>query len=1165
MTATHSNSLLALLLLASTASGQPRPPATPIQSYYRTPALTDTDIVFAAEGDLWRVPIAGGSAVRLTTHPGNEASPVVSPDGSMLAFTAQYEGPGEVYTMPVSGGLPTRRTWFGGRSTPVVFGPTPAQGEPPLIVSTRRFSTLPNLQLVSIALGGNTVTRLPLEQAADAAFDDAGNLYFTRLEFQGSHTRRYVGGTVEQLWKFPAAGVAGTDPAAEAEGLTTDYDGTSASPMFLGGRVYFRSDRSTATTPTTPSITNIWSMSLDGRDLRQHTFHDDFEVRSPRGRDAASGGRIVYQHGADIRLLDLATGNDSPVAITLTTDLDQTREKWITKPFEYVTSAHLSPDGERVAITARGQVFVAPRKYGRLVDVTRASTARARDARFMPDGKSLLTLSDQSGEVELWTTPVDGMGEASQLTVDGDVLRWEAAPAPGGKHIAHHDKNQRLWIFDTAARMSRKIDENSIDSFGDLRWSPDSRWLAYAAYANNLHVQIKLYDTESGTITPLTTDRTNSYAPAWSPDGKFLYFLSDRHLQSVVSSPWGQDQPEPFFDRKTRVYALALRPGERSPFAEPDELMPKDEKKEEKPEKPADATEKANPSTPGMDSGRTDTRPTPPPTPTTGDQPAEKPDKPKGDDKPKPVEITLDGLSDRVYPTPIPAGNYGSLTVNAKALFMLSSPASSDPKPSLIAYAIDEAAMKKREWKPETLASDLKSFELSGDGKSLLIQTDKSLHIIDAAPSKPDDLGKSAVDLSDWKFSLRPRDEWRQMYNEAWRLHRDYFYDRAMHGVDWPAVKARYAPLVDRVASRADLSDVLAQMIGELSALHHFVVGGDSRSGPDQIQIASLGGLLTRDPGAGGWRIDTIWSTDPDEPDRYSPLATPGLDFKMGDIITRINGVETQGSADLSELLRDRAGEQVLIHYRRPNVDAADAEPRRAIVKPISLGSETEMRWDHWRLERRRMVESLGNGEIGYVHLKAMGGDDIADFTRQYYPVFNRKGLIIDARHNGGGNIDSWVLSRLMRKAWFFWQGRIGEPTWNMQYAFRGHMVLLCDQHTGSDGEALSEGFRRLGLGKVIGMRTWGGEIWLSFSNYLVDKGIASAAEIGVYGPEGTWLIEGRGVDPDMVVDNLPHATFRGEDAQLKAAIEELQKQIRERPVEIPPAPKRPDKSWKPR
>jgi len=531
---------------------------------------------------------------------------------------------------------------------------------------------------------------------------------------------------------------------------------------------------------------------------------------------------------------------------------------------------------------------------------------------------------------------------------------------------------------------------------------------------------------------------------------------------------------------------------------------------------------------------------------------------------PKRVEIELEGLAERLYEVPLAAGNYAALTANDKALFYLSTPASFDRKNDLRALEIknDGTGIEAK-----TVMSDVSSYEMSANGKKLLVRKRDSLYIIDAAASAASDLEKKAVNLQGWSLSVVPRMQWRQMFIDSWRLMRDYFYDPKMHGVNWRAMLDKYLPLVDRVTTRAELNDLIAQMVGELSALHHFVRGGDQREAPDSVAVAALGAELTRDEAAGGFRISRIYRCEADDPGRVSPLARPDVGAREGDVIEMIDGVPTLSVPDCGQLLRRKADRQVLVRIKPRAAQGGDAgafgPSRDAIVVPISQQSEADLRYTDWEYSRRLEVERQGEGKIGYLHLRAMGGGDYTAWVKGFYPVFAREGLIIDVRHNRGGNIDSWILSKLMRKAWFYWSQRVGNPpSWNMQYAFRGHVVVLCNERTASDGEAFAEGFRRLGLGKVIGTRTWGGEIWLSSSNVLVDRGIASAAETGVWGPEGTWLIEGHGVDPDIVVDNPPHAAFKGEDPQLKAAIEHLRQLMREKPVAPWNPPPKPDKSF---
>ena len=524
--------LLALLAAAAGATG-------PV-GYYRQPALHGEVVVFVAEGDLWRVDAAGGEATRLTSAPGPEEFPVISPDGATVAFRATYEGSPEIYTLPLAGGAPVRRTWHGDPTA----RPVGWTGDRRLLIATSLRATLPDLQLATLDVARPDapfdLAPVQLAQAADGTFAPDGTLYFTRLPFNGSHTRRYRGGTVQTLWRFRPGD-------AEATPLTADYPGTSRSPMWWQGRVYFVSDRD--------GTQNLWSMDAGRR--RPRPAHAPLRL----GRAVAVARRRPRRLPAGRRsppLRPRRRGEDRTLAVTLRSDLDQTREHWVAEPLDYLTAAHLAPDGERLALTARGEVFVAPRRQGRLVTTSRAPGVRLRDARFLPDGKGLVVLSDQSGEVELWRLPANGVGDSEQLTRDGDILRWEAVPSPDGRYLAHDDKKQRLFLYDTKTRANRQIDASEVDRFRDLAWSPDGRWLAYVAVGDNLLSVVRLYGVESGRVTTITSDRFDSSSPAWSADGKWLWFLSDRHLESVVPSPWGSYAPEPFLDRRTEIYQLAL-------------------------------------------------------------------------------------------------------------------------------------------------------------------------------------------------------------------------------------------------------------------------------------------------------------------------------------------------------------------------------------------------------------------------------------------------------------------------------------------------------------------------------------------------------------------------------------------------------------------------------
>ena len=1081
--------------------------AAPPAGYYRFPALHAETIVFTAEGDLWRVGVAGGIAQRLTTHPGTEQLSAISPDGQSLAFTAHYEGQSEVCVMPLAGGPPTRLTYEGEASGALVRGWTP---DGRILYSTPHYSTLPSRQLVALEPRTRDRRFLPLAQADEGAYDDTGQtLFFTRLAPQSSHAKRYQGGTAQNLWRYSPGEV-------EATPLTANFAGTSRWPMWSQGRVYFASDRD--------GTMNLWSMQPDGTDLRPLTKHTDFGVKNP----SLHRSRIAYQNGADLWLLDLATSRTAIVPITLASDFDQTREKWVSKPMDYVTHRALSPTGDRVALTVRGQVFVAPAGPGRLVEVTRQSGVRYREASFLGDGKSLLVLSDESGEVEFWRAPANGVGPREQLTTDAKVLRLHGVASPDGTWIASAERDQELWLFHTKTAEKRRVAFSPKRDFDspELAWSPDGQWLAYLNSADNGYGVIWLYSVAEDRTVPITSERTDSNHAAWSPDGKWLYFLSARALQSTVSAPWGLRQPEPFFDRTVKIYQLALSADTlRSPF-QPDDELSTAKKSLPTPEKKDDVKEPK--SAPDADSTKPKTS------------------------QPKPTVVQLAGLAGRLWEVPVAAGNYSHLTVTDKALFVLDRSRSGSASPETGARLLG-IEIKNKDVDTSTIADGTSSYELSADGKKILLRRTNDLYVIDAAAKAPTGLEKSKVNLSALKFSFQPRESWRQMFTDAWRLHRDYFYDAGMHGVDWQANLAKHLPLVDRVTDRAELNDALTYMMSELSALHTSVQPGDVRFAPEEETAppASLGARLVRDDTRGGWRIMEIYEGDPDYPDKASPLTRPGQRIAVGDVIASINGIALVTTPDPEALLRNQAGRQVLLNVLPSGGGAAFD----AVVTPLSSVDASALRYTDWEQQRRHRVDAAGGNQIGYVHLRAMGSTDYAQWARDFYPVANRPALILDLRHNRGGNIDSWIMSRLMRKAWMWWAPRFGDVNANMQSTFRGHLVVLVNESTASDGETMANGLRHLGLGTIIGTRTWGGGIWLRSINTLVDKGIISAAENGSFIPGEGWVIEGSGLTPDVIVDNLPAATHRGEDAQLTAAITTLQALLAKDPRSVPSPP----------
>ncbi|MEL4307726.1 S41 family peptidase [Joostella sp. CR20] len=1067
--------LLALLLVFFATSLNSSMLAQGFEGYYRYPNIHGNTIIFTAEGDLWKVSQNGGIAQRITSHLEEEIAPAFSPDGTLIAYSANYEGPTEVYTIPINGGIPTRWTYESDFS--LVNGWTP---DGKIVYDTRAFSTLPNRQLVTIDINSKQKEIVPLSQASEASFSNDGKtVFFVRPADHGNVTKRYKGGTARQVWKFQKG-------STEAIKLTNDYAGESHHPMYFNERVYHITDRD--------GTMNIWSVNLNGSDLQQHTFHKDFDIRYAQQNQ----GKIVYQLGADIWLYDISKNTNNKVDIKIASDLSQLQEKWEENPKKYITSVKPNFKGDKIAITSRGRVFVFPTKEGRIVNFTQKSNVRYRDAIFSHDDENIYALSDESSEFEFVSLPANGIGKEKQISTNGSVLRYEGEVSPDGKHIAYSDLENKLFILTIDTGNSVEVPTKN-EGIGSISWSPDSKYIAYVQTAYNTMDQIYVYNIASKENFPITTDRANNKSPQWSLDGKYIYFLSDRSFTSLVGSPWGTRQPEPYFDASEKLYCIPLTEGTTTPFTEENELTKLPKCKEE---------DKENTVT---------------------------------------VKIDANNIISRLYEIPIKAGNYSNLQVSKDNIFLLKRETGIGAKTHLATIEITNKSPKIEE-----IVNDVQSFDLSGDKSNILLKKSNNYYMFKTTSKKVSDLDESKISLENWKFPITPKEDWEQIFVDAWRMERDYFYDQNMHGVNWDAMLNKYKPLLNRVTTREELSDLIGRYVGELSALHTSVRGGDTREDKNDINVASLGAKFSRDTKNNGYKIEHIYKADPDYPDEKSPLDNPALDINVGDIITAIDGQDVINTTDIGALIRNKENKQVRLTIKGKAEDV--------IVKPIK--NEYSLRYRDWEYSRRKEVENKTDNKVGYVHLQAMTAPDLNQWYREFYPVFDRQGLIIDVRNNRGGNIESFILEKLLRKAWMYWKQRSGKPYWNMQYAFRGHIVILVNGNTASDGEAFAEGFRELNLGKAIGTRTWGGEIWLSGVNQLSDKGIARAPMMGVYNDKGEWVIEGHGFEPDIEVDNLPHETFNGKDAQLETAINHLLELIKKDPRLVPEPPAFPNKSF---
>lgn len=1086
----------AFLLGAGSALAMLAVPVSAEEGYYQHPAASGDVLVFASEGDLWRSARTGGTAVRLTNDEGEESEPAISPDGKLIAFTASYDSDRDIYVMPAAGGRPRRVTFEGGFVRTIGWTP-----DGRVIYSSSLAGAGQGEVLYTLDPAGGAAAAVPLWRANDATFGADGRaMFFTR---RGLYARArdnavlYRGGGMEQLWRWQS----GSDD--EAAQLLADFGAPIRMPMAYGGRVYFISDKS--------GKDAVWSVAEDGSDVRQ----DSSELPFPVLQANIDGGDVFLQNGADLHVFSTAKGTVQKLAIDLVTDREQTRVRAIDEPLRWLEAARISASGEMVAVTARGRAALAAPGQMRRIELSVPMAARARQAVQAPDGKKVFMVLDQGDRGDIYAMPADGTGTPVAVTKGYDAHIWSFAVAPDGKSIVVWDKQARLQKVDVATgrvTLLARNDSGGDDAFSDLAFAPDSSHIAYAeiALTNGGNTSdIMIQNLATGSRVQATSGKYNNYAPAFAHDGAWLYFLSDRNFAPTPDSPWGDRNMGVSFKDRGEVYALQLDPAAPFRMREDNELsgLAAADKDDTEAEAGKDA----------KDEGK---------------------DKDKGKKaKPAPAKaaIVLNGVAGRLYKLPVKAGVEGLLLANEKFLYTRRGE-------DLVSIAID-----KKDPREEVFAPGARSMELSADRQTALVVSGVPgkpvLALVPADRKLPEKPAANQVRLGDWRLTIDPRAEWRQMFVDAWRLHRDFFYDPALRGVDWNAVRALREPFLDRIGSRSELDAVLAEMSSQVGALHSQVGGGEMRADRENPAMAFLGAAVT--PVADGLRIDSILRAEADLVSQLPPLRRPGVDVKAGDVIRLVDGRSVASLADLQLALATKAGQQVRLDLTR------GVGKLSAIVEPMTLDGHRQANYSDFVQGKRAEAERLSGGKVGYIHLRAMGPDDVASFARDYFPQLDKQGLIIDVRGNNGGNIDSLIIGMLMRKAWAFWANANGTglATTNMQNAYRGHIAVLIDERTYSDGETFAAGIKALGIAPLVGTRTAGAGVWLSDRSTLADDGIARTAESPQYAIDGRWIVEGLGVAPDVEVENLPHAAFKGTDAQLEAAIGLLSRTIAREPV----------------
>ncbi|HVB73779.1 MAG TPA: S41 family peptidase [Ktedonobacteraceae bacterium] len=1092
----------------------------PSQGYVRYPAIHQDQIVFVSEDDLWLVSSAGGRAERLTAGVGEVSHPRFSPDGTQLAFVGREEGPGEVYVMPASGDMARRLTFQGALCR--VTGWLPS-GEGILYASNAgqfagRFEVLN-----AIAPGGGEPRQLPYGMANAISFGSRGGVVIGRNINEPARWKRYRGGTVGHLW-------------CDIEGSGTfqrllQLDGNIADPCWIGERIYFLSDHE--------GVGNIYSCTPQGEDVRRHTFHTDFYARQL----SSDGQRLVYHAGADLYLFDPASDAGRRVEIEQPSIRTQRNRKFVSAG-TYLNTYQLHPQGYAMAITTRGKAFTMGNWEGPVLQHGELDGVRYRNLNWLNDGKRLVAIHDAPGRENLVVfNPEDASEPRTYPDIEfGRVVSLAVSPTDDVIALTNH--RNELVAVDLETASARVLDRSDFGRIRGFDWSPDGRWLAYGFMFTSQQTAIKLCNLETGKTHVVTDPVLEDVSPSFDPDGKYLYFLGYRILNPVYDNL----QFDLSFPRGVKPYAITLQRDLRSPFM-PEPKAPA-EKEKDKENGKKEKSQREKPEESDAENGAQTAEP--------------EEEQEEADNKPPALVIDLDGITRRALPFPVPEGlYYGVSGIKGKALFLVYPIQGALYQPDDdhdVKGHIDSFDFEKQKY--EVLIDNVNGYDLSRDYKTLIYRSQRRLRVLKAGEKPPKTEGERASRESGWldlnriKVSVQPATEWKQMFAEAWRLQREQFWTEDMSGIDWDAIYAQYAPLVERVSSRSELSDLFWELQGELGTSHAYEGGGEYRSRPYYRQ-GFLGVDWRYDSESQRFRIAHIVTGDTSDSKETSPLNSPGLNVNEGDAVLAINGQRVGVNRSPRELLVNQANNEVQLTIE----DAASGETRVITVKAMT--DEMPARYREWVERNRRTVHEKTQGQVGYVHIPDMGANGFAEFHRSYMTEFDYPGLLIDVRYNGGGNVSGLLLEKLARRRVAYTFSRWGQPRPYLRQSPRGPMVALTNEHAGSDGDIFSHSFKLLELGPLIGKRTWGGVIGISPQHRLVDGTSTTQPEYAYWFKDVGWNVENYGTDPDIEVDIAPQDFARGDDPQLDRAIAEALRMIEEKPTLAPEPEERPRKVWK--
>ena len=1060
----------------------------------RYPDVSKTQIAFDYAGDIYVVGRDGGVAQRLTSHEGEELYPKFSPDGQWIAFSAEYSGTREVYVMPASGGAPRQLTFYSD------VGAMPFRGG----TDYRVLDWTPD--------GKNVVVRMNR-----VPFDERGGRPYLVPVEGGMETPLAVpetgGGALSpdgtkfvytpidadwRGWKRYRGGRAPDvwiyDLKANTSLQLTNFRGMDMQPSWVGDAVYFASDRD--------GTLNLYSIAPTGGEAKKLTDFHDFDVLWPSGGPDA----VVFENGGQIWRTDAGTGQTLKVPIQVRGDTPHALPQF-KKVAANIESFSIAPHGERAVFGARGEVFTVPAKDGEVRNLSRTPEAREINVTWSPDGRSIAYLSDASGEYEIWVRAQDGSGAPRQVTHDGDVWRFQPIWSPDSKRLAYADKKQRVRIVDVADGHTVDVDHSDRDDITEYTWSPDSSWLAYTKTSDSRLPSIWVYSLASGKPRQLTSSAFGSSSPAFDPKGRYIYFVSNRDYNLTFSAY----EFNYLYTDAAKLFAAPLA-------ADGPALNP-----------------------PKSDEASTSAAPAP-----KGDDAKKKDEKPKSEPGPAKVRIDFDGFDRRVVALNAPGGNYVGVAANAEAVFYLSG----NPQQGGLALKMYSLEDGKAE---DVVGKGVTGYELSEDGKKILVRTASGAAIVDAKADR--DVSKSALALDKLELKIDPRTEWRQEYADAWRILRDWFYDEGNHGgrERWNAIRARYAPLVDSLASREDLNYIFHEIAGELNSGHVYVERGASDDDkPARKPGGMLGAEIVSDR-SGNFRIAKVFEGENWNPATRSPLTEAGVNVGAGEFILAVDGVDAKSVKNFYALLEGKADRVVDLKVAK---DAGGAGARTVKVK--TSASERGLRYLDWVASRRAMVDRLSAGRIGYIHVPNTAVEGNRELAKGFAANAHKDALIVDDRYNGGGFIPDRMIELLARKPLNYWKRRGVEPQATPLLSHDGPKAMLINGLSSSGGDAFPYYFHKLKLGPLIGTRTWGGLIGISGNPSVADGGQILAATFRFMDTDGHWAVENEGVSPDIEVIDRPESIAAGHDPSLEKAVDVLLDELKKNPPHEPKAPAAP-------